>query len=152
MLKEHSSILRKLNIVFDACLIIGSFYFAYRLRQAHLFSETTAYAWIVVPFLLVFVYQMYRRGLYNQLRLVSTLKLVQEVFVSFLITFALISAILYLTHSGYYSRLLFGYFSVIVFLLILVEKLAVKYFQFMVRKKWYNFRPILLVGDGKKID
>ena len=62
--------------------------------------------------------------MYNQLRLLSTLKLVQEIFVSFLITFALISAILYLTHSGYYSRLLFGCFSVIVFLLILVEKLA----------------------------
>jgi len=60
------------------------------------------------------------------------------------------SSVLYLTGHHGSSRILFGCFVLISLVLICIEKASVKLFLSAIRKRGYNFRHILIVGDNER--
>ena len=62
------------------------------------------------------------------------------------------SAILYLSHAGYFSRLLFGYYFLIASGLLLSERVFLKSMQNYWRSSGYNVRNVLIIGAGQKLE
>ena len=60
------------------------------------------------------------------------------------------SSLLYLTGHHGSSRIFFGVFVLISLVLIGIEKTSVKLFLSAIRKRGYNFRHILIVGDNER--
>ena len=153
MLKEQSTIIRRLVIFVDAALLSSSFFFAFYLRFQHfpLMHELKDYGWAAVIFIPLFLLSLYKLKIYHQLRFISQFDIVKKISTTFLFSFTVSSALIFLVHATYYSRLLFLYFSFGSFILILLVKIALKFFLNQLRSHGYNFRQILIVGSGDKL-
>jgi len=153
MLKEQSTIVRRLVIIFDLFLVSVSFPLAFYLRfqRFPLRSDLQHYGLIVLVFIPLFLFSLYRQKLYHQLRFITFFNLGKKVISSFVVAFSLAAALLFLSHATYYSRLLFLIFSTLSFALVLLAKVGLKIFLNRLRIKGYNFRQALLVGSGKKL-
>jgi exopolysaccharide biosynthesis polyprenyl glycosylphosphotransferase len=153
MLKEQSTIIRRLVIGADLLLLSAAFPLAFyaRFDRFPLLHDLRQYGWIIAAFIPPFLFSLYRQKLYHQLRFIAFFDIGKKVASSFIIAFSLAAALLFLTHATYYSRLLFLYFSGISFFLVLLGKIVVKLFLNCVRIKGYNFRQALIVGSGKKL-
>ena len=153
MLKEQSTIIRRLVIFVDGFLLSSTFFLAFFLRfhrfpSAH---DLKIYGWATIVFILLFLLSLYRMKIYHQLRFISHQDIAKKVSTAFLFTFMASSALIFLAHAVYYSRLLLLYFSVGSFILILLSKLALKFLLNQLRSRGYNFRQILIVGSGGKL-
>ncbi len=153
MLKEQSTIIRRLVIFVDAALLSSSFFFAFYLRFQHfpLMHELKDYGWAAVIFIPLFLLSLYKLKIYHQLRFISQYDIAKKVSLAFIFTFTISSAIIFLVHAIYYSRLLLLYFSFVSFGLILLVKLLLKFFLNQLRSRGYNFRQILIIGSGDKL-
>ncbi len=153
MLKEQSTIVRRLVITFDLFLVLAAFPLAFYLRfhRLPLQSDLRQYGLIVLAFIPLFLFGLYRQKLYHQLRFISFFNIGKRVTSSFIIAFSLAAALLFLSHATYYSRLLFLIFSSLSFALILLAKVGLKIFLNRLRRQGYNFRQALLVGSGRKL-
>ncbi len=60
------------------------------------------------------------------------------------------SSILYLAADRGSSRFFFGFFVLSSFVLICIEKTSIKLFLSAIRKRGYNFRHILIIGDNER--
>lgn len=153
MLKEQSTIIRRLAIVADLLLMAAAFPLAFytRFNRFPQLNDLRNYGFIIAVFIPLFLFFLYRYKLYHQLRFTTFVDIGKKVATSFLIAFSLAAALLFLTHATYYSRLLFLYFSAISLLLVLITKVWLKLFLNRMRRKGYNFRQALIVGNGKKL-
>ena len=153
MLKEQSTIIRRLVIFIDIFLLCSTFFLAFFLRFHHFPSghDLKIYGWATIVFIILFLFSLYRLNIYHQLRFISQEDIVKKVSTAFLFTFTASSALIFLVHAVYYSRLLFLYFSFASFILILLAKLFLKFFLNQLRSRGYNFRQILIIGSGEKL-
>jgi len=153
MLKEQSTIIRRLVIGTDLLLMSAVFPLAFyaRFGRFPLFRDLRQYGLIIVIFIALFLFRLYRHKLYHQLRFTTFVDIGKKVGASFIIAFSLAATLLFLSHATYYSRLLFLYFSAIAFFLVLLTKVGLKLFLNRMRSKGYNFRQALIVGSGKKL-
>jgi len=154
MLKEQSTIIRRLVISADLLLLAAAFPLAFYLRfhSFPLRSDLQQYGLIILVFIPLFLFSLYRQKLYHQLRFITFFNIGKKVISSFIVAFSLAAALLFLSHAIYYSRLLFLIFSSLSLFLVLLGKIGLKIFLNRVRLKGYNFRQALLVGSGKKLD
>ena len=153
MLKEQSTIIRRVVIFADVFLLLAAFPLAFYLRFGHvpLLRDLRQYGWIIAVFIPLFLFSLYRQKLYHQLRFITFFNIAAKVTLSFIVAFSLSAALLFLSHATYYSRLMFLIFSTLSFSLILLGKVGLKVFLNRMRAKGYNFRQALLVGSGKKL-
>ncbi len=153
MLKEQSVIIRRLVVFSDALLLLSAFFLAFFLRFRHFPSvhDLKIYGWAIIAFIFIFLYSLYKLKIYHQLRYISQVDIAKKVASAFFFAFILSSALIFQVHALYYSRLLFLYFSFASFLLVLLAKLALKFFLNQLRSRGYNFRQILVVGSGEKL-
>ncbi len=154
MLKEHSTIVRRLVIFGDLALLAAAFFLAFRLRFGRLpadAGELGRYGWVVLLFSLVFLFNLYRAGFYHKLRYLSYRRLGERLLVSFLTAVALAAAALFFSHATHYSRLLFGYFAALTAAFTLLTKLGGKLLLNRLRARGLNFRSLLLAGRGAKL-
>ena len=137
----------------DVTLLSSSFFFAFYLRFQHfpLMHELKDYGWAAVIFIPLFLLSLYKLKIYHQLRFISQYDIAKKVSLAFIFTFTISSAIIFLVHAIYYSRLLLLYFSFGSFGLILLVKLLLKFFLNQLRSRGYNFRQILIIGSGDKL-
>ena len=153
MLKEQSTIVRRLVIGADFLLLAAAFPLAFYLRFHRLpqHSDLRQYGLILLVFIPLFLFSLYRQQLYHQLRFITFFNIGKKVASSFIVAFSLSAALLFLSHATYYSRLLFLIFSALAFLLIVLVKMGLKAFLDRLRRQGYNFRQALLVGSGEKL-
>ena len=153
MLKEQSTIIRRIVIGIDVFLSGVAFPLAFyvRFQRFPLSDDLQQYSLPVLVFIPLFIFSLYRQKLYHQLRFIAVQTIVKKVFVAFAVTFFLVAALLFMSHATYYSRLLFGYFSIGAFSLVLLAKIGLKSLLNRIRQKGYNFRQVLIVGSGRKL-
>ena len=154
MLKEHSTIIRRIVISLDLVLLAASFFLAFRLRFQRLPGNSTElwkYGWVALVFIPVLIFNLYRTGLYHKIRYLSFWQILKRIAWGFLAAGVIAAAALFLSHAIDYSRLLFIYFTGIAALLILITKLGGKYFLQQVRVRGMNYRNVLLAGCGTKL-
>ena len=153
MLKEQSTIIRRLVVCVDAALMSAAFFLAFCLRFHHFprLQELQNYGWAALIFIPLFLRSLYKLKIYHQLRFISQYDIIKKVSLAFIFTFTISSAIIFLVHATYYSRLLLLYFSFGSFSLIVLIKVILKFFLNQIRSRGYNFRQILIVGSGEKL-
>lgn len=154
MLKEHSTIIRRVVITIDLAILTGCFFLAFGLRFQRLpgnFTELWKYGWVILIFIPVFLLNLYRTGLYHKIRYLTFGQILQRLVFAFIIATAVSAAALFFSHSVSYSRLLFGYFAGGAAISMLVIKLGGKYFLYHIRMRGMNYRNVLLVGCGPKL-
>jgi len=153
MLKEQSTIIRRLVIAVDALLIgtVFPFTFYFRFGAWPRRWEMVSYGWIILVFVPVFLFLLYRRKLYHQLRLQSLYQVAVNVTMAFMVAFLVAAAALFLRHSTYYSRLLFLYFAGGSYFVLLAAKLGLKTFLNNLRRRGYNYRQAVIIGNRSKI-
>lgn len=152
MLKEYSKIAKTAVATADALLLCVAFGMAYVWRS-HLgnvgpASRYLSLLYFSIPVTLLF---FYRQGLYSEIRFDSTVRIAWKTLLSLILSGIASSAILYLRHASYFSRLLFGYYFLIASGLLLTEKVFLKSMQNYWRSKGYNVRNILVIGAGQKL-
>ncbi len=153
MLKEHSKAAKFFVAFTDCMLLCAAFFMAFYWRSTQGSIGPVDYylilLYISVPVTLSIQYFL---KLYGQLQYMSLLEICTRTIFSLFLAGVVSSSILYLTHAGYFSRLLFGYYFVLGSVFITVEKIFIKIGQNYLRKKGYNTRNILLIGSGGKLD
>ncbi len=169
MIKEQNKLFRKLVIFSDLCIVGGSFFIGYFLRDkiydvypsiilSPELSPLSFYIGLLPILLLIWGGLLYYFGMYKS----SCIRRVSE---SLLITFktALLGFILFgsyifiLRMQEDVSRLVIGFTFVTAAFLIIIEKIALLYIFRILSKKDINFksvlftfRSILIIGTGKR--
>ena len=151
MLREQARLFRNLTIFLDTLVVLIAF------LLAHYFSNIVGGGGIngddALVLLIVFPIWF---GLFAYFNLYSSLRtrslpdvLFSVVKIHFTGAIAA-SSILYLTAHHGSSRIFFGIFVLISLVLIGIEKSSVKLFLSAIRKRGYNFRHILIIGDNER--
>ncbi len=153
MLKQHSTIIRRIVIGTDLIILGGAFIgaFALRFQRLPLAADWRNYGWITLIFMPTLLFNFYRFGIYHKLRYLSTTEIGKRLVLAFAITFALASSALFLSHATHYSRLLLLYFTGLSLLLLATTKLTGKLSIDRIRRRGANFRAVLLVGRQPKL-
>jgi len=154
MLKEHSTIIRRSIICIDTGLLAASFFLAFAVRFQRLPESTEElwkYGWVVLLFIPIFLFNLYRARLYHKLRYLSFRQTLGRLVFAFVTATAVAAAALFLSHATDYSRLLFIYFAAFSASFMLMAKLGGKFVLNQMRTHGLNYRSALLVGQGSKL-
>jgi len=153
MLKERSSIVRVTILVIDALLMAAAFVSAYVMyRQRAYLYPINEYYWIVFFSVPLTLFTLYRNHLYSDFRFKTYYWIVFRCALSFLTAFLIGAAILYLTKSGYYSRVLTVSFFLLAFVFVVIEKMVLKLTESILIARGYNRKNVLVIGDGSKAE
>lgn len=151
MLKQQASLFRNLTISLDILVVLIAF------LLAHYFSgmvggggENHKYALVLLIVFPIWFGLFAYFNLYSSLRTRSLSDVLSAVVKIHFAGAIAASSILYLTAQQGSSRIFFGTFVLISLVLISIEKASVKLFLSAIRKRGYNFRHILIVGDNER--
>lgn len=159
MLKARAKIISFFIFFFDLLIVFFSFIFSYYLRDKILpvifpskfqsglypFKE-----YIPLLLIIIFVFAFFLRyfKFYKSHR---TYPLIYEIWISTKVSFfsfLTILSIIYLLKWHFVSRPFISIFILIFFLFISVEKITIRFLAQYLRKKGFNFRNLLIVGNG----
>ena len=151
MLRQQARFFRNATIVLDILVVSVAF------LLAHHFSgsvggggENHEYALVLLVVFPIWFGLFAYFNLYSSLRMRSLLDVLSAVVKIHLAGAIAASSILYLAAHHGSSRIFFGYFVLISLVLICIEKASVKLFLSAIRKRGYNFRHLLIVGDNER--
>jgi exopolysaccharide biosynthesis polyprenyl glycosylphosphotransferase len=154
MLKEQAKLLNLIAITIDLVALIAAFVFAFYLRTNENISLKSPllrfYLWSLFALIPVWYYLLSHYGLYASHRVHSFKQIISSLvkvqFMGSIIT----AAVIYTFGPLFVSRRLYGYFVIISFIFLVIEKILLKFALHHIRKRGYNFRQILVVGTDKK--
>ena len=151
MLKEHISVLRKLLIYINLCIVAVSFFLGYafygKFQHLHPLKDYVGH----LPFLVItWGMLLYFLGMYESFRVKKIRDILFTVFKAFIFGLVIFASYLYLFKLQYVSRVFIIVVFVFAAVLISIEKIALLLFFRLTRKRGYNFRNILIVGTGKR--
>jgi Undecaprenyl-phosphate glucose phosphotransferase len=158
MLKQRRQIFEVIFIVADLLVVSAAWLLAYWLRfETKLVPAEKGvpdfgqYASLLVYVWVIYLFVFKRIGLYQPMRGVRRRKEILLLINGNSLAVLLLIAVTYLFRekSIPYSRLVFFYFGALAFSLTVVERMAVRSFLREVRRRGYNLRYMLLVGDGR---
>ncbi|MCI8622403.1 MAG: undecaprenyl-phosphate glucose phosphotransferase [Provencibacterium sp.] len=154
MIKENQRALNTLLLIADGGCILGSLPAAYWIRFS-LFSSHPdhlpfqSYLWLLPFVLCAHIFFGYLLGLYRSKRSNPfrwEVRLLLRIDLALLL---LVLMALYLLHQEYYSRLCLFFWFVLIPASMCAERSAVRLTLRALRKKGYNLKYILLIGNGE---
>jgi exopolysaccharide biosynthesis polyprenyl glycosylphosphotransferase len=151
MLKEHATITRRLALAIDAGLLAAAFLLAFAARFQRWPNgpwELADYGWAALVFGVLFIFGLYRAGLYLKLRYLGYREIAGRLLLSFAGSGLVTAALLFLAHATGYSRLLFLCFIMFSLVLVAASRLGNKFVLEKLRTRGYNYRAVLLAGRG----
>jgi Undecaprenyl-phosphate glucose phosphotransferase len=150
-----SALLKPLNILLDAVLVLMSLWLAYWIRfESHwipliAFTQISYYAIFfpltVVIYLLVFQYI----GLYQKRRGISSIDEFSKIFWGVMLASFLMAALTFLTHFLDFSRLVIGLTAMLAVFFIWIERRLLRRLQIWFRRKGIGITRLLIVGTGE---
>lgn len=152
MLKQQARIFTKISVIMDAATLVAAFFLAYLLLQHryHRLQDIYEYVWalpiIVATWLLLLSYS----GVYGSMRTRRFGEIFGQLLKIFVVGGIVITSLIYLLDPKGFSRLLVGTFILIALALMTALKAAVKQVLNYFRRKGYNIRNVLIVGNGEK--
>ncbi len=156
MLRQRAKMIAWFVFVGDLVLLTASFFLAYFLRDWG-FAETyprlyplTSYIWMLLVILPVGTCCLYYFGLYKSQRTNPIWRESGNILVAILLTTLLLGTFIFALKVQYISRLFVGIFGVSAFLLLSIQRLAMRGLAKILRRKGWNTRNVLIVGSGKR--
>jgi exopolysaccharide biosynthesis polyprenyl glycosylphosphotransferase len=154
MLKERAKEVAASVALCDMILLCFSFFAAFLIRFRLLpqwspdlqEADLSHFLWLL--FLSIFTFHILLRmgGVYESLRTKSLLDIPLLVAKPIVLGSLFLGAVIFLLQAKYFSRILFGLFLVIFYVLIVVEKMLLRIFQQSARRRGFNYRNVLVVG------
>jgi len=149
MLKQQANSLRKTAILLDNTALVGALLLAYHMRKAQeAVGELNDYVWLLLFAIPFWIILLNHYKLYASLRVRSYFDIIRSLFKVHAIGGMLLAAVIFMLDPHHYSRLLFGHFLMLSFLLISALKITIKLILGKFRRKGYNTRNILIIGTG----
>ncbi len=150
MHKEHSSFIKQVVAVVDVLLIVAAFLVAYSISSEYkAFTGVTDYLLLPAGVLCIYLYFGWTRGIFDILDLTWMKGVIRRITVIFFLTAVLGAALLYITHSQDYSRVLYMIFLGIAFVFVAIEKLVLKEIIKALRLHDKNTSTVILFGEGR---
>jgi len=166
MLKEKESIIRKIMIFLDGCILTIAFLLAYMLRQGYMFfkfnhfpytnsiasptSSVNDYLILLLVVVPIWCYILYLNGMYHSMRTKKFSEIMIIIIKSSFFALLIFSAFVFLFKLQFISRVFFATFIIISLPFIIFEKMIILSIMHYVRKHGHNFRNLVVVGKGKR--
>ena len=151
MLQQQVYVINTLLMAIDAVCVIVAGYLAYYIKLYYTGGawqiDVIAFSASVLFVMFLNNYLMGRFNLYSDFRPKSLIHLLWSVFKAVGITFAFLSAGLFLLKEINLPREFFLYFSLQTFILIALARISAHFYFIHVSPKTFNARRILVVGD-----
>lgn len=158
MLKQYATFFRRCMIVVDMLIVSGAFLLAYRICDHmqtyhgwHTLYPLSKYAWFP-PFLSIcWGISLYALGMYKSFRLKTLSHILFLLVCAAGIVFLVFTSTVYIFHFNFFSRglIALGFAFAVAFLSL--EKMALMLFFHYLRSKGFNFRNVLIVGTGPRV-
>ena len=150
MFKEHPAFIKQAIAALDCVLIVCAFYVAYAIVAViKPLSDIFNYWSMVVGFIGFYLYFAWTRSLFSVLQFNWLRHLFSRIVMIFLSAALLGAAILYIVPDNYNSRTLYILFASLSFIIIASEKLILKKFFVIIRRRNLNTTPIIIFGRGR---
>ncbi|MBZ4664626.1 MAG: exopolysaccharide biosynthesis polyprenyl glycosylphosphotransferase, partial [Caloramator sp.] len=146
------SFIKRITILIDIILTGMSFFLAYYLRN-HWFAKNYSrigtlnqYLWVLWVMLSLWPICLYIFGNYELKNKESFFSIFLKLFSSIALAVITIAAIFYFMKDNSFSRLFYGIFAVVNFILLAIERLGIKIVFHYANKTKRNHKRILIVG------
>ncbi len=155
MFKESSYLIRVGLVVVDlfllfAALFLGHFFLSSLLhRGLGPFLRFLFLYWISAPAVVASLF--YFRA-YGPLSATRPMLLARRVLEGMVAAGVISAAVLFLTKSTYFSRLLFGVYFVIALAFMLADRLALYWLRLQVLRRGRGVRKVVVIGQGRKLE
>ncbi len=151
MLKEHTTVFRKLMIFFDLCIVAASFFLGYSLRnQIEPIYPLSLYILFLPILLLIWGGLLYHLGMYESFRVKKIPEILFIIFKASLFGFLIFGSFTYIFKVIYVSRIFISLIFVLGAVFISLEKVVLMQFLRHLRKRGSNYRSVLIIGTGKR--
>jgi len=154
MYKERALLISRIVILVDCAMVGTAFVLAYYTGRYFATSETVAlerYIWITAVMPFVWLFLLNRFGFYRSLRLVRFRHIILRLLTATLLAGFVQSSILFIARAHFYSRWIFAWFIIFTFLLLVVEKCALKALLNYIRSaKKFMLKRIAFVGTQER--
>ncbi|MEA3369430.1 MAG: sugar transferase [Candidatus Ratteibacteria bacterium] len=151
MLKEHPAVFRKLMIFADLCIMIGSFFFGYFLRdKMNGIYPLNIYILFLPLLLLIWGSLLYHLGMYESFRIKKLSGILFIIFKTAIFGFLIFGSFTYIFKVTYISRTFISLIFIMAAVFIGLEKVLLMQFLRYLRKRGANYRNILIIGTGKR--
>lgn len=136
----------------DAATLVSSFFLAYGLLQYrfHRLYHINEYTWALFIILPTWLLLLSHSGLYGSLRIQNISELFGRLFKVHLLGGMVMTSAIFMVDPKVFSRLLVGVFILISLFLMTTVKASVKQILRYFRRKGYNIRNVLIVGNDDK--
>lgn len=152
MLKQQARLFTKISVLLDAVVLVTAFFLAYGLLQYnyHRLHDIHQYAWALLIILPTWLLLLSYSGIYGSMRIKKFGKVFAQLFKVHAAGGMVISSLIYLLEPTGFSRMLVGTFILVSLLLMTAVKATIKQVLHFLRRKGYNTRNVLIVGNGEK--
>lgn len=152
MLRQQAKLFSRISKGIDVAILVASLYLAYLFRIA---SDSrppdfTEYAWLLIVAIPTWLYLLDKQGLYASFRRMSSFNILTRMINVHVFGGFVCAAAIFLFHFENYSRLIYGGFLLLAFLLLTVERIIMRKLLGCFRAKGYNTRNLLIIGTQEK--
>lgn len=161
MLKEKNYIFKKLNILSDIFLIAITFYIAHLVRNEIVstyiapffvpYRSFSNYSFFLLVFLPVLILCFEFNHYYFSQRMRSTLAVTKIILVSITEAALITISIVFFINKAAINRPQLAIFIPLLLIVMTVKSIFIKRLLITLREKGYNYRTLLLVGSGEKL-
>jgi exopolysaccharide biosynthesis polyprenyl glycosylphosphotransferase len=153
MLKEYAKVLRSVLFIADVMIVIVSFVVAHMLVGLFSGVESLSFYLPLVPSLvLIWGVLLNHFGMYHSFRARKLTEVMWIVLQSAAWSFLIFCGYIYVAKITGISRIFIGADFLITTLVLLLEKTAIVIMFHHARRKGFNFRRLLIVGSGKRVE
>lgn len=152
MLRQQAKFLNRLSVAFDGVVIAIAFMAAYFLRKPLPggLGPIHGYVWVLFLVVPIWFFLLSKNRLYASIRRLSTFDIITRLVNVHILGGVAVAAIIYFVDRDQYSRGLFIAFVGFSWLLLTLEKVALRTVLGVLRKRGYNIRNLLIVGTREK--
>ena len=151
MLREHSTIFRRMMIFADLCIVTGAFFLAHYLRCKHeTFCPIYELFWFLLLFVALWGILLYFTGMYNSFRLKRMREVLFIIYQSAYLGFFIFAGLCYIFKIYNISRIFVFLSFIFAMLFLVLEKIAIIQFFRYLRIHGHNYRNLLIVGTGER--
>ena len=158
MLKEHQSLISYINKAIDIVLTIASFFLAFTICESleprfHIYAgldSIESYSWMIVVIIPAWIFSLGTSKIYDTQRTSGIHTYIFQLTKALFLAALICAASVFLFRMNSFSRSLFFTFIGVNYFLLISWKLLVRQVLHTIRKKGYNFREVLIIGDEQR--
>ncbi len=152
MLKEQAKLIHRFSMLLDLFLIFAAFFVAYEIRDQfdQGLRDVRFYLWSLFVIIPLWYYLLLRWDLFASIRRLTIFDLLTRLFNVHLTGGFVIASIIYFVDRDRYSRGFLLSFIVCAFILLLAEKVILRFALGVARSRGYNTRNLIIVGTREK--